>query len=1647
MMNVKKRIISACLGLTMLLSPSVQVYAGAVMQNTATDDSDTAVVSQEFFAPEESKAYSGTYLAAINTQLSSSSKENGYFASEGEGPQLSEAETEDAGIMNVYTDPDTGDTFFEREPRFPENPEDFHGFIRDDDDTEIDNPDHREGSAYAVGSTKILRWVDDNSYIHKNSMKCLYVGQHCTVWGSAQDAAAISISASQAAQIGQQFDSQFPAETNAFGDYWYDADQDDKVAIMCYDIDANYGYSVSTYTAGYFFFMDMVDTSGYIKSAYYGSSAYLNGIDCIHIDTYPGMGTQLNNIERCYSTLTHEFQHMLNFSYRVKGDRFISTGMETYLNEAFSMAAEHMICGESSTANRISYFNSSNYIAGSPLTYWGSTLSNYANSYLFGQYIRTRYAQTGNDGDTLFKRVMERRSDSNSDTLGIIAEMLSTDKEQLILDFWTAVALKKSSGYYGFNGEAWADSISISNQLFSDFSNTRGIYNGGVKYYSLASKFTPKYSNHITFVALDANGPTSGAPQAKNVQVKRTGPKTAEFSFTPSQDGYLCYVTSEEPLTNSDLLDGEELIPITANQPVLITIDDLQAADDQPWNISYYLMSKTAETGNLCSVTIPAYRYAITFDCGAHGSLLVLDGETPITDGELVVSGTLLTVRAVPDDGYIVRSVRVDDNDFENNGILCADRTHHIFASFIHGDVAPSDGFASGSGTEADPYRISSTAEWKYFAQRVNNGDTMQGAYIALSDDLDFEGITVTPVGMAKETPFAGVFDGNGHTLSNIAMADRDLQAVGVFGYVSGTVRSLNLSGSSFSFSAESSNTTAYVGTVAANLQAGGVVDDCFITDCSVRLGSVGMAYLGGVVGSNSGMISNCISEASVSSTDEEVNNVRVYIGGIAGYSSGTIQTCYHADAPSVACANSGATIYIGGVCGYHSGDIVNCASNGVTSSGAAKMYTGGISGYSSGSIMGAVCSEAPVSSASSSAASYTGGIVGYQKSGTIQNVLTAAESVTAASGSVGRVVGGADGTIENSYYNGNMSCTGNSTGGDIATWEDMRYEPWVTETLKLDIDSTWEVAVCPTTFVPTLQLYRCKVGVPITVLPCEANITVMSPAFIGMYVWVDMDDEDYIIDTVTVDGAPIEGQSFVVTGPHTVSVQVEKACHITVVQPENGRIYVSKRKARKGDTVTVSASVNDGAFYTILLDGVKLSGNSFVVTGDHVVSLDIPEILHSGTCGTKANWALSGDGTLYIYGSGTMWDYDINISAPWYSYRSEITSCVVEYGVTSIGDFAFESCRKLRSVTIPEGVTSIGDYAFYAFYNYSSLTSMILPASVKKIGSQAFHGCSSLADVYYIGTEAQWNAISIGTGNVYLKSATRHYVTSADDVCTITVVPAEHGEVTANGVAAKGETISITVNPETGYKTDVILVDGKEITGNTFTVTGNHTVTAVFFKPYDAELVGKCGDSLHWALTDDGVLHIFGMGQMTDYSSSSSNSAPWYQYKDRIVRCEVEDGVTSIGSYAFYYCSELTGAILPEGMTSIGDSAFYCCSSLADVYYIGTEKQWNAISIGYNNSYLTNAARHYMASAATVQTNGTQIDICVQSKTAGNVLVAFYDQQTGKLNRVRTYAMNVGKTDITVDTAVLGMEGYRAKVIMVDSDYIPVGIAAEIRK
>ena len=136
-------------------------------------------------------------------------------------------------------------------------------------------------------------------------------------------------------------------------------------------------------------------------------------------------------------------------------------------------------------------------------------------------------------------------------------------------------------------------------------------------------------------------------------------------------------------------------------------------------------------------------------------------------------------------------------------------------------------------------------------------------------------------------------------------------------------------------------------------------------------------------------------------------------------------------------------------------------------------------------------------------------------------------------------------------------------------------------------------------------------------------------------------------------------------------------------------------------------------------------------------------EPLASGTCGENLTWTLDDAGTLTISGTGAMQN-GINTGIPgqkinpWYDYREQIKSVVIQEGVTTIGDCAFGECVNLPSITLPDSITSIGNNAFW---KCSSMVSITFGKGAFINTGSAFNECDSLKDVYITDPGAWCNS------------------------------------------------------------------------------------------------------------------------------------------------------------------------------------------------------------------------------------------------------------------------------------------------------------------
>ena len=150
----------------------------------------------------------------------------------------------------------------------------------------------------------------------------------------------------------------------------------------------------------------------------------------------------------------------------------------------------------------------------------------------------------------------------------------------------------------------------------------------------------------------------------------------------------------------------------------------------------------------------------------------------------------------------------------------------------------------------------------------------------------------------------------------------------------------------------------------------------------------------------------------------------------------------------------------------------------------------------------------------------------------------------------------------------------------------------------------------------------------------------------------------------------------------------------------------------------------------------------------------------------------------------------------------------------------------------------------------------------------------------------------------------------------------AGHDKVTVPGVAATCTEDGLTEGVNCAV-CGAVLTKQEVIPAGHTVVDGICTLCKVY---------GTCGNQLTWSYDSAAeTLTISGTGRMEKYTSTQT--APWYSYREAIKNIVIEDGVTILGAYAFAECTALTGIALPPSITSMEKNAFLNCTSLTDIY------------------------------------------------------------------------------------------------------------------
>ena len=270
------------------------------------------------------------------------------------------------------------------------------------------------------------------------------------------------------------------------------------------------------------------------------------------------------------------------------------------------------------------------------------------------------------------------------------------------------------------------------------------------------------------------------------------------------------------------------------------------------------------------------------------------------------------------------------------------------------------------------------------------------------------------------------------------------------------------------------------------------------------------------------------------------------------------------------------------------------------------------------------------------------------------------------------------------------------------------------------------------------------------------------------------------------------------------------------------------------------------------------------------------------------------------------------------YSFKMTYNSMQLEarwHNLTISNNVAISCPKDIKYIYFPDNVTSIERYAFE---DCTSLTSIRIPDTITSIGSYAFSYCSSLTSV------------AIGSGITSINYGTFYYCTSLISVTIPDSVTSIGGYAFYNCRSLTSITIPDSVTSIARYA----FYYCTSLTSITLPFIGGRYIGYIF---------GANSYSENEKYVPSKLKEII----ISDSGTSTSIGSYAFSYCTSLTSVTIGNSVTSIGAYAFYYCTSLTSVTIGNSVTSIGELAFFLCTSLtiyceAQSQQSGWDSRWN---------------------------------------------------------------------------------------------------------
>jgi len=276
----------------------------------------------------------------------------------------------------------------------------------------------------------------------------------------------------------------------------------------------------------------------------------------------------------------------------------------------------------------------------------------------------------------------------------------------------------------------------------------------------------------------------------------------------------------------------------------------------------------------------------------------------------------------------------------------------------------------------------------------------------------------------------------------------------------------------------------------------------------------------------------------------------------------------------------------------------------------------------------------------------------------------------------------------------------------------------------------------------------------------------------------------------------------------------------------------------------------------------------------------------------------------------------------PWGSVQNRIYNIVIEEGVTSLGNYAFNSVD-IKTIEIPSSVTKIGEMTFV---NCVDLESIELPDSIVDVGEGAFYGCSALKNVKF-----SKNMTAVAP-NMFLRCSSLESIEIPENIKVIGM-NAFLGCDTLKNINFEGvEKIEAAAFVDCGTLESITMPKSLKEIGE-YVFSGCKMLKEI-----------KVDESNTSFTVEEGVLFDKDMTKLIVYPCQinrteyiipdSVSEIEWgaFTYCKSLRNITIPSSVVEIAPYAFEFCMSLENLEIPFGVTKIGNGAFYNCSAMKSV-------------------------------------------------------------------------------------------------------------------